>query len=149
MKLERWIYSTNYMGKDFSDYFILYIKSRDSDLVIQSNYDTIREEFIDLPGVVEVTFSHWACGWIDELLIHEYAKDTLEKAEKIFEQLEKYPVLNDIDLSQREYDLALSVYEDILRDLNKNPNEYINIGIRKDMTKDEIIEKILESGMIY
>ena len=59
------------------------------------------------PTVFESRFTHWACGYIDVLCIQVYdKKGKYTKAFRIFaeikEQMEKYGVLDEDDLSNRE-----------------------------------------------
>lgn len=65
-----------------------------------------------LPDVSEETHGHWACGYVEALVVRIYHPDgrTITEAarelHRIAEALEDYPVLDDEDLSQRECDEA-------------------------------------------
>ena len=50
-------------------------------------------------------FNHWACGWIDELMVHEDAPEAvLILAANIHSQLQDYPILDEEDYSRREFE---------------------------------------------
>lgn len=105
----------NYIGKDYSDYTILYVKHRDSDIVTKSNYEAIKRKFkftdgsLELSDVlnmeltcIEVRTSHWAVGYIDTLLIRNDAVNELALAEEIHKALDDYPLLDEELYSEME-----------------------------------------------
>ena len=122
----RWTTPSSYCGFNPIDDFVLYTKNRDSDSIELSNYDefiaTVKNELkvniggvlsnkqVDLePGayVYEWRAGHSACGWVDYLML---SKDAPENVKQIFlsmlEALEDHPVLNEDDLSEREWNNA-------------------------------------------
>ena len=105
--LEKWERASNYIGENYSDYYVVYAQSRDSDLLTKSNFDVLEEEFDGKEGVEIVRFGSWATGWVEYIMIHEEADDLLMKADDYMEQLENYPVLDEEDFSQREYDATI------------------------------------------
>src|SRR5690606_28049681 len=65
---------------DAEDYAIVYLNNRDSTLLEESNAHSIREELkpfleADEPDVYEERHSHWACGWVDALVIRVYKEN--------------------------------------------------------------------------
>lgn len=99
---------------DPENWTIYHTAHRDSDIVDRCNAQEIEkllQEFVDAdePTVVSTTFSHWAVGWIDALIIRVYAPDgTITPAfSALYDalcSLQDYPVLNDEALSELEYD---------------------------------------------
>lgn len=100
MSMEKWKYPKDYMGNDFSEYYILYGKNRDSDRLTRSNYDCIKEV---VKSAESFSFNHWACGWIELLMIHESDKNGIEQGNKILAELADYPVYNDSHYSELEW----------------------------------------------
>ena len=160
--MKKWEYADNYIGKDYSNYYVLYSHHRDSDILNESNYQTMKKKFIDLSGVIEIAFNHWAYGWGECLLIHESAQETIDKGIKILNALSDYPVLDDEDLSNREYDLVLQYADDIMNEIDNAQGyfcsgywvdedipEYLKRdGFNKDMTREEVIDNIYDKGLI-
>jgi hypothetical protein len=70
----------------------------------------------DVPGEDEtsptiVSENHWAVGWVEWVAIHESNAPAIAAAERIAERLERYPVLNEDLLSQRELEEADDVWK--------------------------------------
>lgn len=106
--LRRWEDAPNYMGPDLSDHFIVFVRTRDSDLLTDSNFEYLKKQLKDLDGVQVLTFNHWGIGWIEAIMIHEDAKESLEKAEQFLTKYHNYPVFDEEDYYQREYDATVS-----------------------------------------
>ena len=105
----RWHSSNNYGGQDLTQYYRVLGRSRDSGLLETSNWEVGETEFKQFDSGWEVFgFNHWAVGWIDELMVHENApEDVLILAANIRGQLENYPILDEEDHSNREYEAAV------------------------------------------
>lgn len=57
---------------------------------------------------------HWAVGYIDYLMIDKNApKEIKDAAEKILDDLESYPSLDEDDLSEREWNRAQEFWESL------------------------------------
>lgn len=129
MELTKWESASNYMGPDYSDYYVIFGHHRDSDMLQESNYDTILE--LLKPYDIEViSFGSWLVGWTEDIMIHEdnlttEARNTIQS---IYEDLEGYPVLDESDYSSREYDYALTVIDDMCTaqylDLDNLPDDW-------------------------
>lgn len=117
MKLEKWEMESNYFGEDYSDYYIIYSRNRDSDILELSNYDTIVKE-LEFQGVVfiEERFNHWLCGWVDVILVHEQYENDLKSIEQYLSQLEDYPLLDEDDYCRREDEELEEIYHEIYPD---------------------------------
>lgn len=92
--MKKWKSTSNYMGEDMSEYYILYSKTRDSGVLHRANFAAILAELEDSEGYEVHTFGHWACGWIEAIMIHEKSP-ILGKAENIYSQLQDYAVLDE------------------------------------------------------
>lgn len=101
---------------DADNWTVVYTHNRDSGLLCQSNaaaIDEALEQFSDAddPDIVAESHSHWACGWIDGYSIRVFKDGEITEAFKAYhelvEQLNEYPILNEEDLSRREYEATL------------------------------------------
>jgi len=88
---------------DRQDWFVCpVILTRDSDCLEASNFDSCLNR---LKGESETLerheFNHWACGWFAILLLHPSRE---AEGNAIEERLEDYPVLDEADFSNREWE---------------------------------------------
>lgn len=92
------------------------IRTRDSSLMEESNADALDKALHEHPEWEEDwethTFNHWAVGWVEHLsfrVLDAESKPTAvyEFLKEWFDALEDYPLADEEDLSQREYDAAL------------------------------------------
>ncbi len=114
------------------------IQTRDSGCFEQSNYSSLLKtiEDIDPNGndYEEHCFNHWGPGWIEIILVRPNSAAHKKAIEAEF-ALSDYPVLDDEDLSNREYEDFLESWEswasgDFVEEI---------IGYRRDsLTEDEI-----------
>lgn len=88
------------------DWFVLPTKqNRDSDALYRSNFRTALEIMGGESETVEVhRFNHWACGWFEIIIIHPSLYD--KAVAEIVDPLESYPVLDEDDMSQLEFEEA-------------------------------------------
>lgn len=86
---------------------------RDSDLMTQSNFAYALKELrkVSYKSVEVMHTSHCLVGWYDHLMVRVTAKKTMERLMEIVERLEDYPVLDEDDLSNREYEQACNAYD--------------------------------------
>jgi len=77
-------------------------QNRDSGCLDQSNfYSALMLLGGEQEDLVEVhRFGHWELGWYEIIIVHPSLR---EKVEAIVARLEDYPILDDKDLSEREY----------------------------------------------
>lgn len=83
-------------------------RHRDSEILDNSNFESATEllggESED-NGVIIARAGHWAVGWVETLMIHKDAPhELLDKAEELLAALERYPVVDEDDYSEREYE---------------------------------------------
>jgi len=93
---------SNYSGPDYSKYIVLLGRSRDSDTLSDSNFESAKSQFKGNRGVIAARFGHWGCGWFELLLVSKTAKKALSIALEINNALADYPVLDDCDFNDRE-----------------------------------------------
>ena len=106
--------------EDADKWAIIYTHHRDSGLLDQSNAAEIAKRLApfmegDDPDVVAETHSHWAVGHIDGFSIRVFKSDgtvtpAFEELCRIKAAQDDYPVLNETDYSEREYEAALENY---------------------------------------
>lgn len=92
---------------------------RDSDLMTCSNASVVEKEVEDLPDAWIEQASHWAVGWIAQVVVRVYdgegeITESFKRVCDLFWAIEDYPVLDDEDLSRREYEAAIENIEDEL-----------------------------------
>ena len=114
---------SNFMGEIPEPYLlVLLTRNRDSNLLAESNWDNAlkllggesgEDDNGDLGPVQIVRHGHWACGWIEYLMIDSRNADVLALAESIEKRLKDYPILNEDDYSSRVLDGAFSYWESI------------------------------------
>ena len=83
--LQLWEAAPNYMGQDYSDYYVGPGRSRDSELVDLSNFDVALEMLGgEGEGVVVAAATHWAAGWVEQILVHKDAADKVAATARAF-----------------------------------------------------------------
>ena len=82
-------------------------RNRDSGDLDESNFHTALEILGGESDSVQVhRFGHWGCGWFELILVDSTDADKVAIAETIEATLSEYPVLDDSDFSEREYNSA-------------------------------------------
>jgi len=113
------------------------IRTRDSDLIWQSNADTMIEllnehpEFNDEWAVESM--NHWLCGWAEHLTFRVFNENGNQTPVCAFildllEQIKEYPILDEEDHSDKQYALTIEVLENNFSDLVKEtaPKDWPN-----------------------
>lgn len=117
--MKHWKRASNYMGEDFSAYLVLLGRHRDPPILDNVNFDAALEELGGESKTVLVErASHWAVGWVETILIDPSNKDSVEVGEGIEERLANYPVLDEQELSRREWE-AMTEYWDKLASMRE------------------------------
>jgi hypothetical protein len=116
---------------------------RDSTLLDQSNFDAAwnrlneLSKHLTIPGDDNfpesdscqiIRMNHWAVGWVESIVIHPSDVSAVKEAELIQEDMSGYPVLDDEDYSDREYQATM---ENILTSLRM-----LGFGADEKMGKD-------------
>jgi len=103
----------NYVGqRKFPGMLCAYGRNRDSDILRNSNFDA----FLAALGgegenVTVVRIGHWACGWCEYIGVREGSPEA-GIAESLRERLEDYPVLDEDDLTRREWEDYAAGWQD-------------------------------------
>lgn len=85
-------------------------RNRDSRFHDESNFASALARLGGESDTVEVRrFGHWACGWY-EIIIVDPASPAADEARKIKDDLDGYPILDEEDWSEREYEHAAEVW---------------------------------------
>ena len=96
--------------EDRQDWLVLPIsRTRDSECLEESNFHCALAILGGESETAEVhRFSHWGPGWFEIILLHPGRESDGEDIER---SLEDYPVLDDEDLSGREWEAASETWE--------------------------------------
>jgi hypothetical protein len=97
------------------DWFVYHLANRDSGIAAESNEHVFNEELLSFGDmyVRSERFSHWGVGWVNVLIIRVYEAcggeitEAFKKWHELSMALSEYPLLDESDYSQREYDVAL------------------------------------------
>lgn len=113
-RLRRWTLPRDYLGESWTDYYGSGVgQSRDSSCLEQSNFAEMLSALRRVSDNVQVVHeSHWAVGWVEWIAIHESDEKALREADRLMERLENYPILNEEDVSYREWEAACEYWED-------------------------------------
>jgi len=128
--IERWTRPDSFLAWSDSWFytdkaFVFLSRHRDSDLLTESNFECgLREIGGESDTVNVVRESHWAVGWVEWIAIHESDTKALAIADEILCALSDYPVVDEGDFSEREYEAAQDYWSDL------------NISERVDLCRD-------------
>ena len=111
--ISRWTRADNYMGDDYSDYYVIAETNRDADGLMDSNFSAIKKTLGD-KGIeyIDIRFNHWAVGWIEQLMVHQDNADGLKLADELNASIEDYPILDDDDYNERMNERVQEYYKD-------------------------------------
>lgn len=100
---------SNYLGEiPEENLYCILTRNRDSDILSESNFQCALARLGgESEDVVIHRFGHWACGWWEALSV-KMGTEAYKEAMKIAAELEGYPLLDDEDYSQRQYDAHCS-----------------------------------------
>jgi hypothetical protein len=119
--------------EDSKNWTLYYTQNRDSGLLDQSNaaqIDKRLEKFLKHDCLIRAEHhSHWACGWVEGYAIRVYTpKGRITKVFmeflEILREMDNYPVLNEDDWTNREYEATIASIREIGRRMvNENAPE--------------------------
>ena len=116
MLLQKWTRPAHYFGEEWHDYYVFMSQNRDSGVLTRSNFRSAlaaiggetgfdeNENGEEFALVTVVRENHSLCGWVEWIAIHESNIEAIEKAEKILERLEDYPIVDEEDMSELEWE---------------------------------------------
>lgn len=117
--LERWTRPDSFMAMDSGwqyskECFVFLGRHRGSDLLTESNFECGLAAIGGESDTVKIVReSHWAVGWVEWIAIHESDVKALECASDIMASLSDHPVVNESDLSEREWNAAQDMWSDM------------------------------------
>jgi hypothetical protein len=119
-----------YKLEDACNWLVWYTSNRDSCLLDQSNEQAIMERLQpfsegDNPDLVFERHDHWAVGYCDGFSIRAFSVDAevspaFQEFCRIQEELDNYPVLDESDYSEREFEATLENHRNELWRLKDN-----------------------------
>ena len=106
-----------FLDDDRQDWLLAPVsRTRDSGVLANSNFETMKKILIDIDPEMydheQHCFGHWGPGWFEIILVrpdspcHHQCEETLQA-------LEDYPVLDEMDLSEREWEEACTAWENL------------------------------------
>ena len=139
--MEKWSRSENYIGESYNDYYVLLSRNRDSGLVEKSNFQSALKALNGESDTVKVVrSSHWLCGWIEMILIHESDKESIDKGNEIEKALDNYPILDEDSFSEMLTEKEIEMYDQIKYDADHGLYAYWDLP--KDYTDEDIWERV-------
>lgn len=121
-EFDSFAWSRGYDLEDAERWMIWYTSHRDAGLLEQSNEQAINkrlERFAegDDPDLVFESHSHWAVGHVDGISVRVFKPDgtittAFEEFCQIKAELDAYPILDESDYSNREYQATLENYSE-------------------------------------
>ena len=127
--------------------FVFIGQNRDSDALARSNFEcALRELGGESETVKVISESHWGCGWIEWIAIHESDHKALEIADELVAALSDYPVIDESHWSELEWNEVCELWEssDIEDRLHYMRDSGVSIFAAR---RDEIPQD--DSGMIF
>lgn len=113
-RYERPDHFADFADFDRNEYYVIYGQHRDSDTLTRSNFRSILQALGgESDTVLVIRDSHWAVGWVESIYVHEYATDTLQKADEIKADLEDYPVVDESDWSDLQFNEACDYWSSL------------------------------------
>lgn len=132
-----WTTPDSWAGKPWHGWYVGIARTRDSSLLENSNFEVFLKRLRELPEVLVddnvnasmsyrtegedwsevdsiqvVCESHWACGWIEWVAIHPKNEEALKLADEMMCALYDYPVLDESDWSEREYEAVMEWWDE-------------------------------------
>jgi len=145
--LQRPEYFMDWSDLDDTVWGRMFGRSRDSDLIEESNWSVICEEMekYEHDWTTE-TASHWAVGWVEYGRVRVYDKQGNYTAGflhcvEISERLSEYPLLDEEDFSRREFEEA---WEQVENNLTYFTNRFED----QDLLPDDFIQRVWDTRLI-
>jgi hypothetical protein len=101
--LQPWKRPSNYIGKEWTGWLVAPCgRSRDSDNAELSNWEAQLKRIPESETVKVVRERHWAVGWVEWLAVRPEDATAVAEGEKIGDELEGYPLLDEDRYSELE-----------------------------------------------
>lgn len=158
--MQKWKHHDSYGGFSPDGDYVLYARTRDSQILTESNWDYIVKKlnvlafdngsYSDCKGLNDSRAAayhwragHWACGWIEYLMIrHDAPPEIIAAAQSIHDDLESYPVLDEDDYSTRQYDAAEQYWSEMSEEERAE-------AIKEHGTEESARDDLYQSEMFY
>ena len=124
-----------YFG-DNESWYVVHTTHRDADLLNRANHQAIRDALPEGSFAIE-GFGHWLVGHGEWILVDPANAEAVEIAQRILDDLEDYPVVDDEALSNLEWEDA---FDSCKSALYKFPFD-------NDIQKDDAASKVLDYAM--
>jgi hypothetical protein len=123
-ELTKWTTPDSYFGHNPVGDYVIATRHRDSSILADSNFELTEKRIDEALGenthdqddeayCYSFTTNHWAVGWIQYLILRADAPAAgIDEARKIKRKLEDYPILDEDDYSNREYEAACKSWEE-------------------------------------
>lgn len=100
--LEVWTLPSDYAGHSPTGDYLIYSRTRDSEIIEDVNFTRILEDLSEMDDeVYSFTASHWAVGWVEYIIVPADASTAvIEKAEEIVSALSDYPIYDEDAVSE-------------------------------------------------
>ena len=142
----------DYAGTRFDDHYIIYTHHRDSDIADESNWRSIIK-YLDEKNIIyeNARFTHWAVGWIEQILVKNDNAEALKAGEYIRNKLRDYPIFNEDDYSELESEkvneLVIRIRDEIT---SLDDGEQLTTwgSVTRDMTDWKIADVIRDEGWV-
>lgn len=150
--IERWTRPDNFAAWNdswvYSDKCFVFLgRHRDSDVLTESNFECGLAAIGGESDTVRIVReSHWAVGWVEWIAIHESDTVALEIADEIMCALSDYPVVDESDLSEREWEAAQEYWSDL--DLSERVDLCRDAGLSVFSARSDYIPQG-DNGMVY
>lgn len=128
-ELTKWTYPDSYMGATYYEYYYVVGQNRDSDYYAQSNFQVALERLGgESDTVIVARSSHWACGWVEYIMVHESDEDKLGIARDIINDLEDYFVLDENHYDSLVDPVRDKIRQEIWRDVENGHADYWHLA---------------------
>lgn len=121
--MEEWTTPSGYAGFDPVGDWVVLTRTRDSGPLERSNWRIARKRLTEAAGVDEVAeddrtqpvydwrAGHWACGWVEYLMVPADAPEAvLDAAQEMADALAAYPILDEEDFTREEDEEACALW---------------------------------------
>ena len=134
----------SYFG-DKGEWLQVISHTRDSSCLERSNFQVATKmmEDVDSECFEIERYSHWACGWIETLVIDPDNKAAVEKGNEIITLISQYPILDEDHYSQLQDDEAYGFWNSL--SLHGKVDICSDLGVsifaaRRDSFPEQLIE---------
>jgi hypothetical protein len=129
-----------------ANWTVWYTSNRDSTLMDQSNEEAIKkmmQPFIDDGSAQLIRDSHWAVGYVDGYAVRVYDKmgditPAFQQVAEIKESLSSYPVLDEEDYLQKEYDATIENIKEVMRSVRADDDDDVIKPFNSDAVAKEL-----------